>query len=68
LIDFYGGDRYVPPFHLGYGSPKKPPQIMICTRCDGKAFNVSQGFHGDQYPYTAIRCMKCKWEKVIQVG
>jgi hypothetical protein len=68
LIDFFGGDRYVSAFHLAYGSPKKPPEIFICTRCDGKAFNVAQGFHGDGYPYTAIRCMKCKWEKVIQVG
>lgn len=68
LIDFYEGNRDTPPFHLAYGSPRKPPDILICTRCDGKVFHVAQGLHGDGYPYTAIRCKKCKWETVIQVG
>lgn len=68
LIDFYKGDRHVPPFHLAYGPEKKAPEIMVCTRCDGKVFHVAQGDDAMELTYTAIRCKKCKWEMIIHSG
>ena len=51
------------PFLKGQGYTKKKAQMFECTKCGDSKFEVGQ----DDY-FTAIRCVKCKWEACIHDG
>jgi hypothetical protein len=59
LLTFFDND----PFHIGQGYDKKPAQQLQCSECGGREFHVAQGSY-----YTAIRCVKCRWEYCIHNG
>ena len=50
-------------FHIGQSYDRKPAVVIRCRKCRGTDFNVATGSY-----YTAIRCVKCKWEVCIHNG
>lgn len=50
-------------FHIGQSYENEVAETLFCKNCGGNQFNVGQGGY-----YTAIRCVKCKWEKCIHQG
>lgn len=44
-------------FHIGQCYENVAAKTIQCVGCDGKEFNVGEGKY-----FTAIRCVKCKWE------
>lgn len=55
-------DKEQKPFHLPNDEDEKALPLK-CNKCGGKEFNVAQGYY-----YTAIRCIRCKWECGIHSG
>ena len=49
-------------FHIG-GNHDSPARTMECVYCGGIDFHV-----GYRSFYTAIKCVKCGWEKMIHEG
>lgn len=71
----YGDDEYVDstelvhhkednlePFHIGINSAVA--RMIQCKICGGVEFNVADS----PFFYTAIRCVKCKWEICFHEG
>jgi hypothetical protein len=52
-----------PFFHIGQPYEKKVAGKLVCKLCGGDHFYVGRGDY-----YTAIKCVKCEWEKCIHEG
>lgn len=50
-------------FHIGQSYDEKPASVIVCKKCGSEDFNVGSGSF-----YTAIRCIRCKWEYPIHSG
>lgn len=50
-------------FHIGQHYDKEPASVQQCSICGSTDFNVAIGGY-----YTAIRCVKCRWEWCIHSG
>ena len=51
------------PFHIGQDYEKQVATSIQCEWCAGIEFHVAIGSY-----YTAVRCIKCKWEAPIHTG
>jgi hypothetical protein len=63
LYDFYVQVPSDDTFHIGQSYSKKAAPTIACKHCGGLEFNVGSGEY-----YTAIRCVKCKWEALLHNG
>lgn len=51
------------PFHIGQSYENAPAKQMQCSHCGGVEFHVGKGNF-----FTAVRCVKCRWELCIHNG
>lgn len=50
-------------FHIGQCYELEAAKTLECSQCGGRDFNVGKGSY-----FTAIRCVKCKWEVCVHDG
>lgn len=50
-------------FTIGQSYEDDAVTTLQCRKCGGKEFHVGQGCF-----YTAIMCIKCRWETAIHAG
>jgi len=50
-------------FHIGQSYEDVAATTVECKLCGSRSFNVGEGNY-----FTAIKCVKCKWELMIHEG